>query len=146
MRSRSSVPMPRPSSSRIWLSLAERFFDSRQHRGLEFFSGFLRCRIHRSRHAQDDVQIGLAGDAELVGRRAEGLHVAGNQLAVERDAVAARVFQAQGHLDVAARQFFFQQAAQLHLQRVGIRGQAEVQVEKTMVDRLQRQAQTPGRS
>ena len=116
----------------------KRFFHSRHHRGLQFVSRFLGSRIHRARHPQNHVQIGLALNPKFIGRRAERLHVAGNQLPVERDPVRARAIQAKDHFHVAASQFLFQHPAQLHLQRVGIGGQPEVKIQKTMVHRFQR--------
>ncbi len=38
---------------------------------------------------------------------------------------------------MAAAHFFFEQAAQLHFERVGARGQAEMQIQKTVIDGLQ---------
>jgi len=38
---------------------------------------------------------------------------------------------------ISAGLYLFQQAPQFHLQRVGVRWQAEMQIEKPMIDRLQ---------
>ena len=49
------------------------------------------------------------------------------------------VVEAKRDFDVAANHFLFQQAAQLHFQRIGIGRQPEMKIEKTMIDRLERQ-------
>ena len=50
--------------------------------------------IHDPGQSQDDVQIGLGGDAEFVGSRTEGFDVAGDKLFIQCEGILARPFQA----------------------------------------------------
>ncbi len=115
----------------------KRFFHSRHHRRLQFLSRFLGPGIHRARHPQNHIEIGLARNGKILGCCAERLHIPGNQLPVDRDPVCARAIQVQDHFHVPPRQFVFQHAAQLHLQRVGIGWQSKVKIEKTMIHRFE---------
>ena len=91
------------------------------------------------------IQIRLSRDAELLRRRAINAKISPHQLAVEREQVASRALQRQGHIQVAERHLLFQQPAQLHLQRVALCRKPHVQIEKPVVHCLERQAEADRR-
>src|SRR5215472_3249491 len=118
---------------------------------IEFFDGMLQTGEHcgfkgsidrrgftqRARHTEDDVQIRLAGCGKLGRSFAKRGDIAGNQLAIELKPLVPPPFQAQGDLNVPAPQAFFEDAANLHLQFVHVRRQAELRVEEPMVNGLE---------
>ena len=95
----------------------------------------------RAGHAKDVVEVGLAAGAKLAGRLAKRLHITADQLAIEVIALAAAPLHAERDLHMAARQPFFQHTADLHLQLIHLHRQTELRVEKTVIDRLQRECE-----
>ena len=85
------------------------------------------------------LRSGVGRKGKFGRRGPEGGDIPAHEFAVQREGLAGRALQAQRDFNVAARHFFFQQAAQLHLQGIGAGRKAEVQIEKTMIDGLQRQ-------
>src|ERR1700738_2396210 len=99
--------------------------------------------IQRTWHAQYGVEIGVCREAKFSRGRSESGDVASHQVAVQSQGFARSALEAQRNFDVPASDFLLQYSAQLHLQGIGARRQAEVQVEKTVVDGLQRERE-PG--
>ncbi len=98
------------------IQLGQRLFDLRKNGGFQFTFRGARGRIHGARHAQNDVEVGLGGQAEFRGSRAERLDVAAHHFAIQRKAFTAAAIEAEREFEVAARNLLFEQAAQLHLE------------------------------
>ncbi len=122
--------------------MIEKLFHLGQDGRLERAIGRKSRRIQGAGQAQNCVQIRLGRQPELRRRRPKCLNVAASNLAVERETLVPAALQIEGQLHVAAGQFFFEQAAQFHFQRIAVRRHAEVHIEKAMVHRLQRQSET----
>ena len=116
----------------------EHFADPGHHRRFERSILGIAGGIERAGNAQDHVEIGFGGHGKLTGRSPKCRDVGAYQRAIQRQRFAAAALQAERDFDVAAGNFFFEQAAQLHFERVGARGQTKMQIEKTVVHRLQR--------
>src|SRR5580698_913470 len=97
--------------------------------------------IHSAWKFQHGVEVGLSADAKLFGHLAEGAQVSADQLAVDSESCASCALHADGDFEVAAVQALFQKAADLDFYRVKLGGHAEMEIEKTVVDRLQAQAE-----
>ncbi len=97
--------------------------------------------VERPRQSQDCIQIRLGRQPELRRRRPKCLNVTSRDLAVERETLVPATLQIERQLHVAPGQFLFEQAAQFHLQRIAVRRHTEVDIQETMVHRLQRQSE-----
>jgi len=117
----------------------ESFLNGRHDSTLQFLPRTSCARTHGAWHAQHNVQVRLAFKAKLSRRRTKGLHVAGNQFPVQSSSIFSRTIKSQTDLDMAARQFFLQQTAQLHFQSVRVGRQPEMKIEKSMIHRFQGQ-------
>ena len=106
---------------------------------LNVFVGADAGRVERAGYAQDRVQIRLAARENSAEAARKAAMYPPTSSRLSENVSLRRALQTERDLDVAARHFFLQQAAQLHLQRVRSGRQAEMQIEKTMVDRLQRE-------
>src|SRR5208337_3930864 len=73
------------------------------------------------------------------GRRlAECVDISGNQLTIDAEGTRARALDGEAHLDMSAVQPLLKDLAQLVFEAVAVGRHAKMQVEKTMVYRLQR--------
>ncbi len=88
--------------------------------------------------AKDGIQVRLLLERALGGGGAEGRDIALQQVTVKMSAGAKAAFDRQSNFQVPAQHFFLEQAAQTHLQLLGAGRHAHVQIEKPMVDALQR--------
>ena len=110
-----------------------------QHAGFEVTVGSWNGGIERTGHPQDGVEVRFRRDPKLRRGHAKGMHVAPDNLPVERQALPRGAVQIQGQLDMAASQFFLEPAPQLHFEGVGVGRQAEVDVEKAVIHGLERE-------
>ncbi len=117
----------------------ERFARSGHHGGCKRSVLRISGRIERAGDSQDGVEIRLGGDGKLTRRRSKRRDVSADQRAIQRKRLAASALQTQRDFDMPAGNLCFEQAPQLHFQRVGARGQTKMQIEKTMVHRFQRE-------
>src|SRR5579871_2447323 len=93
--------------------------------------------IESSGDAQYGSEIGHSGKGKLGSSGTESSDVSANNFAIQRERFAGRALQAQRNLYVAPRHLLFQKAPELHLERIGARRKAEVQVKKSMIDGFQ---------
>ncbi len=96
------------------------------------------CRIEGTRNAQNRVEVGLGGHRKLCSRCPKSRDVSAYQGTIQRKGFVVSALHVERNLDVPTGNLFLEQAPKLHLKRVGTRGQAEVQIEETMIYRLQR--------
>src|ERR1051326_3909080 len=111
----------------------ENLADLRQNRGLNFCLDVFVGRIESAGDAEDGVQVGLGGEGEFGGSGAKCGNVPADQLAVERESLAAGALETEGNFHVAASDLLFEKTAQLHLQRVSAGRKTEVQIEEVSV-------------
>ncbi len=116
------------------------------------FDGLLQCRGHvllqnrqgvavlgcieRPGKLEHGIEIRLGADPELLGYLAEGAQISAHQVAIDSEGRAPATLQAQRDFQVSAVQALFQHAANLHLHRIELVGDAQVQVEKTVIHRF----------
>ena len=96
-----------------------------------------RLSLEDARHAEDDVEVGLARKAEFVGGGVKGFDVAGDDLAIVAAALLGGAFNLKRKFDVAAEQMVLEHAAEVHLEGVETGGKAQLQIEKAVVDALE---------
>ena len=99
----------------------QRFADLGHHSNLDFPVGSVVGGIERTRNAQNCVEIGLGGQGKFGGRGSEGRNISANEFTIKSERLTRRALQAQRYLNVAARNLFLEQAAELHFKRVGPR-------------------------
>jgi hypothetical protein len=92
--------------------------------------------LQRSGQAQNGVQIRLAAQAVLLARGGEGGQVAVHQFAIVAGRLLAAAIDGERQIHVAANQVVLERLAQLHLQRVQARRQAQLHVEKAVIHAL----------
>ena len=98
--------------------------------------GRIAGRIERAGNAEDGVEIGNGREGKFSRSGAEGSDVSADQFAIQRECFAAASLEVERDLNVSSRHFFFKQAAELHLERIGSGRKPEVEIEEAMVDRL----------
>src|SRR5579863_401351 len=117
-------------------------FQRRRYRLLEGLATVIvRNGIHRTGQLQYRVQIGLGADAEFFGYVAEGAKIAAHKFAIHGKRGPAASLQRNGDFEMTAMQALLQNASNLHLQRVKLRGLSQMKIKEAMVDRLQAQGQ-----
>ena len=109
---------------------------------LEFVRGIARLGgIQRARQLQHGVEVRLRAHAELLRRLAKCSQVSADQLAIDRERRSARALQAESDLDVSAMQALLQHPPHLHLHRIQLARDPQVQIQEAMVHRLQAERQ-----
>ena len=98
-------------------------------------------RVERPGQLKDNVEVRLGAHAKFFSHGAERVQVSADEVAIYVEACSARTLQRDGYLDVPAMQAFLQNAPNAHLDGVELGRNSEVQVEKTMVDRLEAQGE-----
>src|SRR5580704_1138930 len=101
-----------------FIQAIEYLANSCHHRRLEhsiFKSG---SGVERTWNAENYVEIRLGGHGKLACRSPKRRDVSADQRTIQREGIAVGALQIQGHLDVAARDFFFEQTAEVHFERV----------------------------
>ena len=83
------------------------------------------------------IQIRLASEMMFLASRRKGSQVARHQFAVVAGRGLAAAINLERQIDVATNQRILERLAQLHLQRVQARGQAQLHIEKAVIDALQ---------
>ncbi len=86
------------------IQLGNRVVERLQHRRLQLLVARAGAGIHRSRHFQDGVQVGLRLDAEFLGDAAQGFDIAADQLVVEGHYRPAGTLDGKREFHVPARQ------------------------------------------
>ena len=94
-------------------------------------------RIERAGNAQNGVEIGSSGKGEFRRGATKGGNVSADHCSIQRECIVAAALETEGNLDVPSRHLFLEYAAELHFERVSTGWQPEVQIEETMVHRLQ---------
>ena len=70
-------------------------------------------------------------------RGTEGINIAGDEFAVVAGALLILAIDLKSEIDVASQEIFLEHAAQIHLQRVEARGNAQLKIEEAMIDSLE---------
>ena len=84
------------------------------------------------------LRSGSAARPNSAARFPEGGNVTADQRAIDRNTVAAAAVETDSQFNVPARDFFLHRAAQLHLEGIHLRRDAEMQIEEAVIYRLQR--------
>ena len=124
----------------MWFSRSMHLFQRRGHlllqagHGIAVFGG-----VQSAGQLEHRVQVGLSAHAEFLSDFAKGAQISAHQFAVHGKRGAPAALQAEGDFDVSAMQALLQHAADFHLHRIELDGQAQMQIEKAVVHRFQAQ-------